>query len=672
MNAHLAKTKDKTEPLSGPANHMAESVPLQRDQQLLEFQKRVSKISARLIRAASEDLDAEILLALKESLEPLGVDRGGLLEVAAGSPVVKVSHIWFAEGVMPVSGQLNLAELYPWTYQQLVVLGKDVISSSVEALPPEAQLDRQTLLAFGIKSAATVPLFIGQRVHYLLAINALEDECDWSDEIVEHLRLLGEIFVSALQRQEAEIELRTAKERLDLAAASADAGLWELDIASGILWITEKTREMFGYDADLDLTIERFLADVHVDDRALMTATIEEACQTGKEISIEYRVCSADGQVRWMNSRGRLQADKMDRRPRLMGVTFDVTGRKQMALQQQEQLIEIKRLRVQLEEENAYLRNEAAKVDMLPHFSGSSQGMQEVMTQIKQVACSGSTVLIQGETGTGKELVAQTIHRLSERGRQAMIKVNCAALPAALVESELFGREKGAFTGALSRQIGRFELGNGSTLFLDEIAEMPLETQAKLLRVLQEGEFERLGSPTTIKVDVRILAATNRDLAEEVEQGRFRQDLYYRLNVFPIHIPPLRDRPEDIPPIVWEFVNEFGERMGKKIRRISCRDMEWLKSCPWPGNIRELRNAIEHALIISKGETLELRQLSAKKQGAIAAVTLEDVERQHIEMILDDTHGRIKGPNGAAELLGLNPSTLYSRMRKLGLQKSHS
>jgi len=343
-----------------------------------------------------------------------------------------------------------------------------------------------------------------------------------------------------------------------------------------------------------------------------------------------------------------------------------------MEMQLQDHILEIKRLREELEEENACLRNEAAKVDTLPNFSCSSSGMQSVAVKIEQVSRTGSTVLILGETGTGKELIAQTIHRLSERGRQMMIKVNCAALPAALVESELFGREKGAFTGALSRQVGRFDLANGSTLFLDEIAEMPLETQAKLLRVLQEGEFERLGSPRTIKVDVRIIAATNRDLGEEVEQGRFRRDLYYRLNIFPIQMPPLRDRLDDIPLLVWEFINEFGERMGKKIRRISNRDMEILKSRPWPGNIRELRNVIEHAMIASKGETLELHPPCAEKPPFMEAVTLEEVERRHIRMILDATNGRIKGPNGAAERLGLKPSTLYSRMLKLDLHKVHS
>jgi transcriptional regulator with GAF, ATPase, and Fis domain len=253
-----------------------------------------------------------------------------------------------------------------------------------------------------------------------------------------------------------------------------------------------------------------------------------------------------------------------------------------------------------------------------------------------------------------------------------MVKVNCASLPASLVESELFGREKGAFTGALSRQVGRFELADGSTLFLDEIAEMPLETQAKLPRVLQEGEFERLGSPRTIKVDVRVIAATNRDLAAEVEQGRFRRDLYYRLNVFPIQIPPLRERTEEIPQLTWQFVNEFSERMGKRVRRIATRDMEVLKGYDWPGNIRELRNVVEHAMIVSSGEVLELELTALAIQRENEPVTLEEMERRHIQKILKRTSGRIKGAGGAAALLGLNPSTLYSRMRKLGINPPRS
>jgi len=248
-----------------------------------------------------------------------------------------------------------------------------------------------------------------------------------------------------------------------------------------------------------------------------------------------------------------------------------------------------------------------------------------------------------------------------------MVKVNCAALPSGLVESELFGREKGAFTGALTRQIGRFEVADGSTLFLDEIGELSLELQAKLLRVLETGEFERLGSPRTIKVDVRLIAATHRDLAEEIREGRFREDLYYRLNVFPIRVPPLRDRAEDIPLLVWAFLEEFSSRMGKKITQVPRRTMDALQRHPWPGNVRELRNVVEHGAIITVGETLRIPVLDEAAPAA-PAMTLAEVEREHILRRLESTGWHIKGPKGAAAQLGLNPATLYSRMKKLGIR----
>jgi transcriptional regulator with GAF, ATPase, and Fis domain len=357
---------------------------------------------------------------------------------------------------------------------------------------------------------------------------------------------------------------------------------------------------------------------------------------------------------------------------RLLGeILVSALQRREAERQHRQQFAEIQKLRQQLEQENSYLRAEVETLAKRRNLSTLGK-MQAIMTKVEQVAGTGSTVLIQGETGTGKELLAEAIHKCSDRAKRPMVKVNCAALPSALVESELFGREKGAFTGALNKQIGRFELADGATLFLDEIAEMPLETQAKFLRVLQEGEFERLGSPRTIKVDVRIIAATNHDLAAEVEQGRFRRDLYYRLNVFPIHLPPLRERREDIPHLVWVFVNEFGERMGKQVRRIDSQDMQALMNYHWPGNIRELRNVIEHAMIISKGELLNLESSALKQQQGAVPTTLEEVERRHIQATLEMTRGRIKGAKGAAEHLGINPSTLYSRMRKLGIATSRS
>ncbi len=333
---------------------------------------------------------------------------------------------------------------------------------------------------------------------------------------------------------------------------------------------------------------------------------------------------------------------------------------------------EIRNLKDQLQRENVYLREEIKLEHYHGEIVGNSEAIRRVLKQAEQVGPTDSTVMLLGETGTGKELLARILHDLSRRRARAMVKVNCAALPASLVESELFGREKGAYTGALTREIGRFELANESTLFLDEIGELPLELQAKLLRVLQEGEFERLGSPRTIRVDVRIIAATSRDLRAAVKEGRFRDDLFYRLSVFPIQVPPLRDRKEDIPALVWHFIRELGARMGRNIESVRSSTMEGLQRYSWPGNIRELRNIIERSLIIFPGEVFQaempIGDESVRSQNV--CTTLYAVEREHILMILNGTGWRVRGKNGAAEVLGLKPSTLESRMKKLNLSRT--
>lgn len=629
-----------------------------------------ASISARMVKISSADLDAEIVRALEEVLQRLGVDRGGLLEVSEHSDVLRVSHAWYAEGITRVSGEVNLAALFPWSYRHIVIQGHTLaLKNCQNDLPPEADADRESHRLFGNKSTLTIPLFIGQRVHHLVTVDTHRVERDWPDDVITCLRLLGEIFVSALQRREAEQALLFAKERLDMAAASADAGLWELELSTGVIWATDKARNMFHYPEGVTITLANFLDKVHADDRQLIVDAVEKIRCSGGELRVEYRSAGLGGETRWMQSLGRLAENAGGFPHYLLGVTQEITARKMLEQQLKEQLVEIRELQERLEQENIYLRNEVASRENRIGISASmGSRMQKITAQVEAVAHTASTVLVLGETGTGKELVAEIIHRLSPRSKKTMIKVNCAALPHALVESELFGRERGAFTGALSRQVGRFELADDSTLFLDEISEMPLDTQVKLLRVLQEGEFERLGSPKPVRVDVRIIAASNCDLRAEVEKGRFRQDLYYRLNVFPIVLPPLREHPEEIPQLVWEFVAEFGEKMGKRIRRVDSRDMERLKAYPWPGNVRELRNIIERAMIVSRSDILELQSLSADSLQSTATLTLEDVERRHIRHVLELAGGKVKGPGGAAERLDINPSTLNSRMQKLGIR----
>ena len=332
----------------------------------------------------------------------------------------------------------------------------------------------------------------------------------------------------------------------------------------------------------------------------------------------------------------------------------------------------IKNLKEQLQAENTYLQEKIKVVHNYEHIVGQSSALKRVLSKVEQVAGTDTTVLISGETGTGKELLAHAIHNLSRRKERALVTVNCAALPSTIIESELFGHEKGAFTGASASRTGRFEVADGGTIFLDEVGELAPELQAKLLRVLQEGQFERLGSSETVTVDVRVIAATNRDLSDEVRKGVFREDLFYRLNVFPVHVPPLRDRPEDIPGLVWSFVHEFEGKLGKKVDHVPRKNMEALKSYTWPGNIRELRNVTERAMILATGNALVIEVPKTVESDAARVKTLEELERSYIIKVLESTDWRVRGKNGAAELLGLKPTTLDSKMLKLGIPRKKS
>jgi PAS domain S-box-containing protein len=325
-------------------------------------------------------------------------------------------------------------------------------------------------------------------------------------------------------------------------------------------------------------------------------------------------------------------------------------------------------------QETQVLKEELRLEHPFEEMIGISGAIQGVKSVIQQVAQTDTTVLIQGETGTGKELVARYIHELSLRKERILVKVNCAALSEGLITSELFGHEKGAFTGAIMRRLGRFEYADGATIFLDEIGDLPLETQAMLLRVLQDGEFERVGSSKTIKVDVRLLAATNRDLGLLVKEKRFRQDLFFRLNVFPIDIPPLRERSEDIPLLTAYFLEVYGRKLGKKVDKIKDETLALFQNYSWPGNVRELQNIIEHSLVTSKGEYLNVPEAyfveEEKEREKKAYPSLEDYEREYIQDVLRHTRGVLYGAKGAAKILGLKPSTLQSRMKKLGIEKS--
>jgi formate hydrogenlyase transcriptional activator len=367
--------------------------------------------------------------------------------------------------------------------------------------------------------------------------------------------------------------------------------------------------------------------------------------------------------------------DDLVARLRLVADIFANTlARKRSEERLRQALDEVQSLKDQLQREVLYLHGEVEALHGHGEIIGTSPSLRRVLDQVERVAPTDSTVLLLGETGTGKELLADVLHSRSRRKARVMIKVNCAALSPTLIEAELFGRERGAYTGAVTRQAGRFELADGSTLFLDEVAELPLDLQPKLLRILEAGEFERLGSTKTLRVNVRLIAASNRDLGKAVAAGTFREDLYYRLNVFPLVVPPLRERPEDIPLLAWIFAKQFGVMLGKPVERIPREVIEALQRYPWPGNVRELRNAIERAIILGDSSTLRLPHgpvADYRTQDSLPA--LEDAGRSslraHILNVLGRTGWRIRGAGGAAEILGLKPTTLEARIKKLGIRR---
>ena len=405
-----------------------------------------------------------------------------------------------------------------------------------------------------------------------------------------------------------------------------------------------------------------------------------EVRQSEKPVRLEYTLPVAQGVRTYEASIVRCDGDKV------LTIVRDITQRKEAEQSLKKALDEVKRLKDQLHEENIYLQEEIRGASNFGAIIGQSESLRRVLHQAEQVAPLDTTVSIYGETGTGKELLAHAIHKLSRRSNHTLVKVNCAALPGTLIESELFGHEKGAFTGADARRTGRFEIANKGTLFLDEVGELPLDLQAKLLRVLEEGEFERVGGSHTLKVDVRVIAATNRNLEEAVRKGTFRSDLYYRLSIFPITLPPLRERKEDIPILVNHLVKQLSQKLGKPIDAVPQDTMAKLRNYPWPGNVRELRNVIERAVIITQGTKLSLiddldsqafelglqeqvAALSAFADSLSTGETLEQTEYNLILRTLKSVHWKVEGPGGAAELLNIHPSTLRSRMRKLGIER---
>ena len=641
----------------------------------LEFETLIADTSASLFAAPIEQLDVAVERALERVRVFFHADRCALLSASADQQVVNVRLASYAEGIPPVSPEINLAQVFPWSYRRLFVERKPrPYLEDGRPSPRGRRRARDAGTQMSIRSALNIPIeTAGHRQPHRSFSMPCTRNASGRMTFVTRLRVLGEMLVGALERQTMFAGLRDAEERVNLAADSAEAGLWALDYRTGVCWATERARTIFGYSSSEIITVQRIEASIHPDDRDRVRRVTEQSLRDAAALRRGIPDPAADGRMRWVASRGRPHFTAAGEPDRMTGVSIDITERKHeqealrtsearlasgadlaglgfyevdfgrgtmyvddrmrdlcgippdpkglealqfwmehlhpedraRVLDTREQLqdgridrisveyrylhpargqkwihhlagvsgrdaagrairtygvlrditerreaeealrqsyAEIERLKDRLQAEGEYLKAEIKVVQAHGEITGQSAGIRKVLRMVEQVAPTDSSVLVRGETGTGKELIAQAIHRLSPRRNHVMVKVNCAALPSGLVESELFGREKGAYTGALTRQIGRFEVADNSTIFLDEVGELSLDVQAKLLRVLEAGEFERLGSPRTIKVNVRLIAATNRDLTEAIKQGKFREDLYYRLSVFPIRVPPLRDR----------------------------------------------------------------------------------------------------------------------------------
>ena len=684
----------------------------------LSFEALITDFSTRFMNIDA-DIGAATDKVLGELGEFLGTDRVSYLEVDASTHSLVPTRQWFADGIEQDRSvqYVDVSSQFPWLTAKMI-RNEPVKIDELNQFPNEATNERQYCENLGIRSFTMVPATLCGKTVAALALDDLDSPRVWPSGTIRRLQIVTGIIASALDRARRQREIEELR-RFELAISGvstafinlpADVVDDEIEKGLGVVagsfdadritllqpngqagfsttheWATEQFKGI-GYKRMVDEQVFPWLADLLRQKKTVafskLTELPEEAAkerdaleQVGHESAIfvpfEVRGVLA-GYIAVDKVEQTIWPQETEAQLRRLGEIFgEALSRRDAELKLQSSMEQIESLRVQLRQENLYLREEAGLTHSYGDIIGDSASLRTTMRKVEQVAKTDSTVLLLGETGTGKELLARAIHNVSSRKDKIMVKVNCAALPPTLVEAELFGREKGAYTGALTRELGRFEIADGSTIFLDEIGEMSLETQAKLLRVLQDGEFERLGSSKTRKVDVRVLVATNRDLAMAVENKEFRADLYYRLNVFPIVVPPLRDRVEDIPKLVWAFVQEFSSAMGKTIESIPVKAMDSLKEYDWPGNVREVRNIIERAMIVSNGPTLAI-ELPERAVTAVRSKRLANVEREHILAVLRATGWRIRGTAGTAEILDLKATTLEARMKKLGLQRTDS
>ena len=485
------------------------------------------------------------------------------------------------------------------------------------------------------------------------------------------------LFTDIDQSKHAEAQLRRSEWNLLEAQRLGHSGSWSLDIASGIVTGSPEMRRVYAATADDDPSRADFWFErIHPDDRPRVRSLFEQCVIEKREYEADYRILLPDGTIRHQHSRGYPIVNETGDLVEFVGTAIDTTEHVVATAELRRAVEEIQRLKDRLQDENIALREQIDQVFMFEEIVGSSPALKEVLSSVIKVAPTDSTVLITGETGTGKELIARAIHKRSHRAGRAFVSVNCASIPSSLIASELFGHEKGAFTGALQQRRGRFELAHSGSIFLDEVGELPHETQIALLRVLQERQFERVGGDHVISTNVRVIAATNRDLSAAIAAGTFRADLFYRLNVFPIAVPPLRKRRDDIPLLVEYFVQRFSDKMGRDIRKIDKDTFARCRAYDWPGNIRELQNIVERSVILCSGSIFRIEEawlsapeLTVSESSGPLAEALQHQERQIIEAALATARGKVAGPHGAAVRLGIPASTLEWKIKQLKIDK---
>ena len=636
----------------------------------------------RFQRLPADQLDDAIGESLRGLVETLDVDRTSVNQLSEDGASYTTTHGYARPGIRPPEFGVEFATALPWYTEQARHGRKVILQRLPEHLPEEARAEFSFVVSSDMRSHITLPLLVDRDIVGSLAIGTFHRHREFPPDFLARLELVASVLASAIYRTRTEARLREAQALNRAVHASISSAIAVLDRDGRVTAVNEAWAAAAGRvespaaraskgEGYLEACRSPAADGPRLAEHLAGVEAVLSGRSTRQQMTLRCRC--GDGECVFL-----VTVTPLDAQTGGAVVTWtDVTELEQAKTALEQSLQEVRELKERLEAENVVLKEEIRASGEFEEIVGRSPALAVLLDRVRLVAATDAPVLVLGETGTGKDLVARAVHDRSPRRGRPLVTVNCAALPPSLIESELFGYEKGAFTGAITRTPGRFEVADGGTIFLDEVGELPLEVQAKLLRVLQSGEFERLGSSKVLRTDVRLVAATNRDLEREVREGRFRADLFYRLSVFPLTLPPLRSRPEDIPLLVWHVIARKQARLGRNIERVTDRAMRAFRAYAWPGNIRELENVVERALILSTGAVLTIDPLFPGTHREVRRPTtglLSEVERRHILDVLEQCGWKVGGKGNAAERLGLNRCTLLSRMKKLGIKRpgSHS